>query len=145
MGFWDSVKKAANSAKCMAGFHAGDYRQVENKPECNMEMVCSDCNKHLTKIEHKFGKSEYLKENKCDTVCSCEFCGEEKKSIKHNWTQSKNNCKVEKNCERCGANEFVRTEHGRWYAGVAHPDGMQTFSCSDCGKTEERKFDPTAR
>ena len=110
-----------------------------------MEMTCSDCNKHLTKIEHKFGEFEYLEENKCDTVRICEYCGEERKSIKHKWSQTKKNCRVEKNCERCGANEFVRMEHGAWHAGVVHPDGMQSFHCAVCGKIEERKFDPTAR
>lgn len=145
MGFFDSLKKAASSAKCMVGLHTGVYMPIEGKPECNMELTCSDCGKHLTKIEHKFGKMEYVNENQCDMVCSCEFCGEQKTTIKHQWSQSKNNCKVVKDCDRCGAHEFVRTEHGKWYAGVAHPDGMQTYTCADCGKSEERKFDPTAR
>lgn len=145
MGFWDSVKKAATSAKCIAGFHSGEYRRAEGKPECNMEMTCPDCNKHLTKVEHKFGKWEFLQENKCDAIRKCVFCGEAEKAIKHQWVQSKNKCQVERDCERCRAHEFVRVEHGHWSAGVAHPDGMQTFTCVDCGKSEERKFDPHAR
>jgi len=145
MGLWDSIKKAATSAKCMAGLHAGQYQREAGKPECNLEKTCPDCNKHLTKIEHKFGEWKYLQDDKCNSTRSCDYCKEPENSIRHQWMQSKSQCQIHKVCERCGAREFVRTEHGPWHAGVAHPDGMQTFTCSSCGKNEERKFDPSAR
>ena len=145
MGFWDSVKKAAASAKCMAGLHSGEYRRAEGKPECNMEMTCSECNKHLTKIEHKFGKWNYVQEKRCEATRQCTFCGEAEQATRHQWVQSKNRCQVVKDCERCGSHESVRTEYGDWIAGVAHADGTQTFTCVDCGKNERRKFDPHAR
>lgn len=145
MGLWDSIKKAANSAKCMAGLHAGEYVQIEGKPACNMHKTCPDCGKYLKKVQHKFGEWEYLQENKCDAIRYCEFCGESEKTERHNWSQSKQGCQLYRDCDRCGAHEFLKTEHGPWHAGVAHPDGMQTFTCAGCGKSEERKFDPHAR
>lgn len=144
MGLWDSIKKAATSAKCMAGLHAGDYSPIKGKPECNLEKTCPDCGKYITKIQHKFGSWKYIEEHKCDTIRTCEYCKEEYLAVKHEWAETKNKCQVEKMCDRCGAHEFVRTEHGPWYGGVAHPDGTQTFVCSGCGKQERRKFDPTA-
>ena len=145
MGLWDSIKKAATSAKCMAGLHAGEYHSIAGQPECNLEKTCPDCDKYLTKVEHKFGSWEYLQDKKCDSIRSCVYCHKQEESVRHQWVQSKSQCQVHKDCERCGTHELVRIEHGPWSAGVAHPDGMQTFICSGCGKTEERKFDPTAR
>lgn len=139
MGFWDSVKKAASSAKCMAGLHSGEYRPVKGKPECNLEMTCPDCNKYLTKIEHKFGKWDFIKEKQCDAVRECGFCNEKEQATKHQWVQSKNRkCEVVKDCQRCGLHEFVRVEHGVWHEGVGHGDGTHSFTCADCLKNERR-------
>jgi hypothetical protein len=145
MSFWDKVKNVATSAKCMTGFHAGEYKPIKGKPKCNLEKTCPDCDKYLTKTQHKYTDWEYIKEDKCDSKKECVYCQFEEKKVRHQWVNRTNRCKVYKNCKRCKKQEFVHEKHGPWTAGVAHPDGMQTFICSGCGKTEERKFDPSAR
>jgi hypothetical protein len=148
MGFWDSVKKAATSAKCMTGFHAGEYQPIAGKPECEMENTCPDCHTHLTKTEHKYSNWEYIKDNQCDSKRNCIHCMIEESMVRHqSWNREKSNqnCQIHKECERCNTRELGATEHGPWFAGVAHGDGTQTFTCGGCGKNERRAFDPSAR
>jgi hypothetical protein len=176
MGLWDKIKGAAETAKaaavvakCMAGFHKGEYRPVKDKPQCNLEMTCSDCYKHLTKIEHEFGEWGYVADDKCDLARSCIHCGEQEKDVKHKWgPNTKENCKLYRCCERCGIREFlkdshdwVRTkesclvtkecrdcdvvevvgfEHGPWVGGVVEPDGYQQVNCAACAATQRRKI-----
>ncbi len=68
MGLWDKIKDVALSAKCMTGWHAGEYSHIEGEPECYLGKICPDCGEYITKFNHKFGTSEYLHEYQCDTV-----------------------------------------------------------------------------
>lgn len=146
MGLWDAVKRVALSTKCATGFHSGEWSPIAGEPECHLEKTCPDCDKYLTKIEHNFDSWQFLKEKSCDSIRSCIYCNEKQNSVRHySWVTEKIDCKIYRECERCKTREFVKTEHGPWYAGIAHPDGMQDFTCSGCGITEERKFDPHAR
>lgn len=176
MGLWDKIKDAAETAKaaavvakCMAGFHKGEYKPVKDKPQCNLEMRCSDCFKLLTKIEHEFGEWEYEVDNKCDVARICIHCGEQEKDVKHQWGKNfKEECKLYRSCERCGTREFlkdshdsyrtkercevkkvcrdcgfeefIKIEHGEWIGGVCSGDYQQVI-CPDCGKTEKRHRD----
>lgn len=145
MSFWGKIKKAAVSAKCMAGLHSGDYSPIIGMPECQLEKTCPDCGKYITKTEHKFKSWEYLNNQNCNSKRECFHCGTSEEAVRHQWKKVKNDeCHVLKECSRCNDSEFVRIEH-TWYAGVAHADGMQTYHCSGCGKLEERQFDPNAR
>lgn len=145
MGLWDSVKKAAVAAKCMAGIHAGTFSKVTDGPACRYEKTCPGCLKYLTKIEHQFAAWDYPDPARCDAERVCIHCQEKEAQLRHSWRHQKEFCRVTKECERCMASEFVKHEHGRWSAGVAHPNGMQSFQCMDCNAVEERPFDPNAR
>jgi hypothetical protein len=145
MGLWDMIKSAAVSAKCATGLHAGTFNKISGEPDCHLEKTCPDCNKYLTQIQHKFSKWVYLRDNSCDATRKCCHCEIIENSIVHEWRTTKERCQITKHCHRCGSKELGRVEHGTWYAGVCHADGMQSFQCSDCGKIEKRKFDPHAR
>ena len=43
MGFWDSVKSVALSAKCFTGWHEGEYKHIEGEPQCHLGKTCPDC------------------------------------------------------------------------------------------------------
>ena len=34
MAFWDNVKSIAIKAKCTVGWHEGEYKHIDGKPEC---------------------------------------------------------------------------------------------------------------
>jgi hypothetical protein len=142
MGFWDKIKSAAVSAKCMTGFHAGIFYKIPGKPDCYLEKTCPDCNKYLTEIQHKFSNWVYLDDNSCDATRKCHHCEIIENSIIHKWYTTKEQCQITKCCDRCGYKELGRMEHGPWYGGVCIGNGMQIFQCSGCGETEKRKIGP---
>lgn len=79
MSFFQSVKKIAITEKCKIGWHAGEYTNIEDQPECHLEKTCPDCSKHITKISHKYNKWRYIKALDSTQVRACTYCGKEEK------------------------------------------------------------------
>lgn len=140
MGIWDKVKSAAISAKCMTGWHAGDYTPIEREPKCHLEKTCPDCNKYVTTVEHKFGSWNYLSHGRCDASKECIHCGHAETEIRHEYkAQGKDaNCNVIEVCHRCQDQKLGRKEHN-WIKipftnTEVKADGKR--KCKDCGIME---------
>lgn len=96
--------KLWNKIKCIADYHGGEYSSVEGKAKCNLEKTCPNCNKYMTKIEHKMSPWKYLSEEKCDAVSHCIYCNYEVNELRHiyNEVKEKNECTYVDTCNRCG-------------------------------------------
>jgi len=81
MGLWDTVKNLAMSAKCMTGWHGGEYEHIQGKPKCFLGKTCPDCGEYVTKNKHKFGSWEYITYGKCDAVRKCNYCKLDEKKM----------------------------------------------------------------
>jgi len=138
MGFWDKVKSAAISAKCMAGWHAGTYTPIEGEPLCHLEKTCPDCNKYITKIEHKFNNWEYLDYGKCDVEHTCIHCNYKEYGVKHNYEKIGKNdeCRIIEICKRCGDEQLGEIEHN-WIRIAGRELKIHgKRKCKDCGRME---------
>jgi len=145
MSFWDKIKDIAMSAKCMTGWHGGNYTPIKNKPQCNLEKTCPDCGEYVTTIKHKFSDwkfpnryapvtSMYEAKFICQAEKKCIFCDKVEHKIIHNlYEDGKNsNCKIIKKCKYCSHEELGATKHN-W-------SNMQDKrKCRDCGKIESKE------
>ena len=136
MAFLDTLKKVAISAKCKAGWHAGEWKHIPGKPECHLEKICPDCGKHVTTEKHKYGKWEYVRPDKCDSVRACIYCGSKQMKViqlYQNLVGKDLNCRVIEKCIRCGYERTTAREKHTWY----YPGGKNVRECVDCHKIEE--------
>lgn len=113
MGFWGVVKSVALSAKCLTGWHAGNWSHIQGKPKCFMEKTCPDCSKHVTTKKHSFGEWRKINYSTCDSVRECEYCGSVEQKIMHDYENNgkDENCRLIKKCRSCGAKEIGREDH----------------------------------
>ena len=113
MGLWDKVKSAALSAKCMTGWHAGEYKRVPDTPDCFFTKQCPDCGKEVETNRHKYGDIRYKYALKCDAVRNCIYCEHEAAEIAHNYEDLglDRNCQEMKKCNRCGDLKIGRPQH----------------------------------
>lgn len=138
MGFWDKVKSVANSAKCMTGWHAGEYSHISGKPECHLEKTCPDCNEYVTKKKHKFSDWKYTNNSSskpCDSIRDCIHCDiqETKEIHQHEKNGKDSNCRVIEKCKRCG-DEQLGSESHNWISIMGHEVKVQgQKKCKDCG------------
>lgn len=134
MGLWDKVKSAAKSAKCMTGFHAGEFIQIVSKPQCQLEKNCPDWGKYVTKEEHKFDawKKDISSYHQCDLVRECIYCGTKETKKEHDWEfdgTKDSNCYPVKVCKRCGEKDKgLIPKH-------TFVDAGDKAVCSSCGKS----------
>lgn len=141
MGFWDKVKSIASSAKCMTGWHAGEYSHIAGKPECHLEKTCPDCNEYVTKKKHKFTEWRYTNNSfsePCDSVRTCVHCEDQETKIIHQYEKNgkDSSCRVVEKCKRCGHEQLGSVSHN-WVSIVGHEvkiDGKR--KCRDCGTVE---------
>jgi len=134
MGLWDKVKSVAMSAKCMTGWHAGEYTSIEGKPKCNLEKTCPDCNKYMTKISHKMSSWNYLFDRKCDAVCHCIHCNFEVIEVRHNYHEVRQGteCRYIDTCDRCGDMKQSKIRHN--YEERGKDSNCRIIEvCKDCG------------
>lgn len=141
MGFWDKVKSAATSAKCLTGWHAGDYSPISGKPHCNVEKTCPDCNKYITAIKHKFNEWQYINSvhsHKCDSFRSCIHCDVQETKRLHEFKEKGKNssCRIIEQCSVCHEEQLGRTSHN-WTQLMGRDLKIQgKRKCRDCGTVE---------
>lgn len=142
MAFWDSVKKAATSTKCFTGMHAGVFRPISGRPECNLEKVCPDCNKRLEKIKHKFGKEAYVNLYTCEMSKSCVHCEEVETREKHEGFQEvdvDDYCRPKEQCKRCRQERIGKPKHSWAKSSISSPtENTIEWFCIKCNKREMR-------
>lgn len=142
MGFWDKVKSVANSAKCMTGWHAGEYNHIYGMPECHLEKICPDCDKYVTKIKHNFNDWRYTNNSfsqPCDSVRTCIHCEEQETKVIHQYEKNgkDSNCRVVEKCKRCGDEQLKSASHN-WISIAGHDLKVQgKRKCKDCGTVED--------
>ena len=138
MGFWDKVKSVAVSAKCIAGWHAGEYTHIQGKPECHTEKTCPDCEKYVTKQIHKFTDWKFTNNsmnNPCDSIRNCIHCNHQEQMIRHQYEKNgkDSNCRIIEKCKRCG-DEKLGSESHNWLNIMGHEIKAQgKRKCKDCG------------
>ena len=154
MGFWDSIKNAAEAAKdlaikakCGMGFHDGSFSPVEGKPACFQSMRCADC---LEVIEerrhaypHEWERAPYDRGSqlRCMRVQDCKHCGEQASKVVHGnyYTVGKNgHCIVVLRCEDCGHEKNGEVDHA-FYRTMGNADGTVNYLCH-CGAEERRRY-----
>ena len=140
MGFWDKVKSVAVSAKCMTGWHAGDYEHIKGKPLCHMGKTCPDCKKYVTTMKHEYNDWKYLTYDKCDSVKECIHCGHKESEVRHTFEENgkDSNCKVIKICSRCNLKEVGGARH-EWITIPFTNHEIKAKGkrkCKDCGYVE---------
>lgn len=142
MGFWDSIKSLALSAKCATGWHSGNYRQMPNSPECYLEKTCPDCLEYVTKKSHRYGDWKYVKSFNCNAIKECIHCGDEKHEIVHSYkvVAKDSNCVEICECARCKDRKSGSTKHN-WLELFGHELKIPTNEgkkrkCRDCGYVE---------
>tara|TARA_R110000851_G_scaffold332161_1_gene507592 strand:+ start:1461 stop:1889 length:429 start_codon:yes stop_codon:yes gene_type:complete len=142
MGFWDTIKSAAISAKCLTGWHAGNYKPIEGKPQCNVEKTCPDCNKYVTAIKHKFNDWQYINStssHRCDSFRSCVHCDAQETKRIHKFEErgKDSSCRVIEKCSNCFEERSGGTTHN-WAQIMGRELKVQgKRKCQDCGIIEE--------
>lgn len=137
MAFWDNVKSIAIKAKCTVGWHEGEYKHIDGKPECFLGKTCPDCNKWVTEERHEFSDWEYLTYNSCNTVESCIHCKLQRTGVEHNYQKEgkDSNCHIVEVCLRCKDKKIGRAEHNWIQVPIINQDikvdGKR--KCKDCG------------
>jgi len=137
MGLWDMVKDAALFAKCLTGWHAGEYTHIEGKPLCFFGKTCPDCGEYVTKKNHKFSEWQYKTYSNCDSERECVYCGLLESSVQHNYErQGKDSqCRIIEDCRRCGDKKYSGEEHNWITIPFTNKDlnvkGQR--KCKDCG------------
>ncbi len=104
MGFMDKLKSFATASKCKIGAHAGEWSQISDKPECQLEKTCPNCNKYLTKSNHEYGDWQFEDESSCDATRECTHCGEQDYDTIHQYEtvgQNEDGVDIEICC-KCG-------------------------------------------
>jgi len=140
MGFWDKVKSVANSAKCMTGWHAGEYTSISGKPECHMEKTCPDCNEYVTKKKHKYSNWKYTNNSysqPCDSIRDCIHCDLQESKVIHEYEKNgkDSNCRIIEKCKRCGDKKTGSASHN-WVSLMGHEIKVEgQKKCRDCGAT----------
>lgn len=137
MGLWDAIKKAAVTAKCATGWHAGTYTPVSGEPKCHLEKTCPDCGKHLTTTKHNYTDWRYISSGKCDMERTCTYCNKKEFKVKHDYRVigKDKECHVIESCTRCKAEKtgfLVRHD----YEEIGHEDIFSCRvieKCRDCG------------
>ena len=144
MGFFDSVKKIAISAKCMAGWHGGKYSQIEGKPKCHLGKTCPDCKKYITTFYHQYsGWGDYKKPRSCEQERKCVHCGHIDTRIEHQSFKIKGKddyCTEILECVRCGYKKRGEEDHN-WSKTTCFENanfGHIEERCINCGKTRTR-------
>ena len=138
MGFWDKVKSVASSAKCLTGWHGGEYAPIPGKPECHVEKTCPDCHEHVTSVKHKYGDWEYIKFGECRAFHECVYCGEQETSVRHQYEKKGKDasCREIERCTNCGDEKLGRAKHN-WVEILGHEVSIQgKRKCKDCGEVE---------
>ncbi|MCB5266662.1 MAG: hypothetical protein LHW46_00935 [Candidatus Cloacimonetes bacterium] len=137
MGFWDTVKSVAISAKCMTGWHAGNYEHVKGQPLCFLGKTCPDCGEYVTKNDHKYGDWSFKRHDRCDAVRECIHCGALDTQVRHDHKKEGKdaNCHIIEVCTRCGDKQIGRAEH-TWINIPFTNSEMKIQGkrkCKDCG------------
>lgn len=137
MGFWDKVKSVAISAKCMTGWHAGDYKHIDGKPLCFLGKTCPDCGEYVTKNNHTYNEWQYKNYNSCDAIRECVHCGSIESSVRHNYERQgkDSNCRVIEVCKRCNDKKLGSTDHN-WVSIPLTNTEVKVQGkrkCKDCG------------
>ena len=137
MGFWDKVKDVAIAAKCMTGWHGGEYEHIQGRPLCYLGKTCPDCHEYITKTKHDFTEWEYKSYSNCDAVRECIHCQAQEASVIHTYeeTGKDSNCRIIKICSRCGKQELGSTQHD-WITIPFTDTEIKANGkrkCKDCG------------
>lgn len=137
MGFFDKVKELAIKAKCMAGFHGGEFTHITGKPECHLGKICPDCKEHITSFKHSFTDWEYLSSDKCEMRCECILCSEQEFKTKHEYREDRidSSCRVIEKCQRCD-HEYIGSTRHTWE--FSSYKGQVYRTCKRCGKHERK-------
>lgn len=138
MGFFDTLKKVALSAKCLTGWHGGNYNSIKGKPQCHLEKTCPDCKEYITKIDHKYGGWKYLNYDNCEAEKECIYCREIKREIVHNYKErgKDSNCRIIEICEHCQDEKLGSTKHNWIRLGSIELKAGGKRKCKDCGQME---------
>ena len=140
MSFWNVVKSVANSAKCMAGWHSGQYSHIEGKPKCNLGKRCPDCNAYVTKEKHEFSEWKFPNYTDCNAKRECIHCGHDEFKVIHDHERvgkDNSNCEIILRCKRCHDEKRGKAEH-EWISlfktelKVETEDGKKR-KCKNCG------------
>lgn len=105
MGLFDKIKNIATKVKCATGFHAGTFTHIDGKPECFFEKTCPDCNKYVTKKNHKYsGWEDYKNPRSCFKEHHCIHCDHKDTKEFHQGYIKKGHddyCTIIEECRRC--------------------------------------------
>lgn len=141
-GVLDTVKSAALKAKCATGLHAGNFQPVVGKPKCNLEKTCPDCDKRVTKVNHKFDEYKYVHNHKCEISRSCIHCNEIETSEKHQEFKEiaiDDYCRPKEECVRCRTQRIGKEKHSWTKSSITSPsESTVEWWCTRCKKTEMR-------
>jgi hypothetical protein len=139
MSFWEKAKWIARSAKCLAGWHGGEYVHLSGEPLCHLGKTCPHCNAFVTKENHNFTAWEFPESDRCSARRECEYCGHIEISIRHDYVRTgkdANTCEIISTCRRCGDDRRDSAEH-EWeqVEMECRPDGENASKkkCSNCG------------
>jgi hypothetical protein len=139
MSFWDKVKSVTRAAKCLVGWHGGEYSHISGEPLCHLGKTCPYCESFVTKVEHAFTQWEFPEPDRCGARRECEHCGHVEISVRHNYVRTgkdERNCEVISTCRRCGDETRGSAEH-EWEALEleCRPEGESSNKkkCKSCG------------
>ena len=142
MGLFDIIKNTAIKAKCAAGFHAGEFMPIDEKPECNIEKYCPDCNKHIQGFRHEFSEEEYVNSYSCKMQKKCIYCDEVKERVVHGSFQEIDKddyCRIKERCTRCNLERTGNTKHDWQKISSTPTETHIEYWCKKCGKSEMRE------
>jgi hypothetical protein len=137
MGLWDKVKSVALSAKCMTGWHAGEYEHVEGKPLCFLGKTCPDCGEYVTKNKHAYNEWEYFSYDSCNAQRNCIHCNHIEQAVQHQYKEQgkDESCRIIEVCQRCGDKKIGSAKHN-WVTIPFTDTEMKSGGkrkCQDCG------------
>lgn len=140
MGLFDAVKSLAKKAKCATGFHGGDFKPIQGKPECHVAKTCPDCNQYVIGYRHKFGDWNYMTSYNCRQDRECFICGIHEGREEHQYgvTGIDDRCNELLECGRCHDKKRGHERHswGDW----SKRGDMAVKVCAKCGKSESKKL-----
>lgn len=139
MGFWDSIKSVAIQAKCATGFHGGEFKTPDGKPQCQLEKTCPDCMVRMTDEKHQYElhwrKAPIVDHSNCTRMQPCIHCGENHKHQVHNFKEAGINakCEVVMQCSECSTTITKGEKHNYHRVGVDTRCNV-VMKCKQCGK-----------
>ncbi|EGK8058263.1 hypothetical protein IO382_000636 [Campylobacter lari] len=141
MGFLDTLKSIAISAKCGIGWHGGTYSNEEGKPQCYLSKTCPDCNEYISKYNHNFAERVITDPYSCRGYEECTYCQHREFGTYHKFEKVRKNerCQIIEKCSQCGKERLGDIQHSWVQIPFTNKDASINGKrkCRDCGYIEQ--------